>query len=80
MLFMEKSLVVRVCVGLLGRGVENEGREGILVRISVEGSGEKNVKNEMNDPFSCTMVLVLLLFLHFYPFLHFNQISPIRCE
>lgn len=30
------------CVGVLGRGVENEeGREGILVRIDVEGSGEK---------------------------------------
>lgn len=50
---MEESLVCVVCVccvRALGRGVENEeGREGILVRIDVEGSGEKNAKNEIEN-------------------------------
>lgn len=54
-----------MCV--LGSGVENEeGREGILVRIDVEGSGEKNDKNEIeNSIVFCIMVLGLLLLLHF---------------
>lgn len=42
-----ESVSVCVCV-CWGRGVENEeGREGILVRIDVEGSVEKNDKNEI---------------------------------
>lgn len=51
-------MCVSVCVLVLGRGVENEeGREGILVRIDVEGSGRKMPK----------MKSIISFYLHFRP-------------
>lgn len=65
-------MCVSVCV--LGRGVENEeGREGILVRIDVEGSGEKNAKNEIDYFFSFAFwsfnYFFSCAFIHLFKFL-----------